>query len=126
MISEWMNQYIGLPFEECNCWQLICRVYRDQLAIQLPFLDDQYTDPYDREAISKLYETELARVWLRVEIPKLFTAVVFRLQGQLWHVGMVVDEGTMLHTHYGIDSALERFTNRIWEHRLEGFYDYVG
>jgi hypothetical protein len=126
MIPDWVKQYIGLPFEVCNCWQLICRVYRDQLAIRLPFLDDQYADPFDREAISKLYETVLAQVWLRTDTPELLTAAVFRMQGQLWHVGLVITKDTMLHTHPKIDSSLERFNNKIWAHRIEGFYKYVG
>ena len=126
MIPAWVNQYIGLPFEQCNCWQLVCRVYREQLSIRLPFLDDRYENPYDKQAIAKLYQGELERVWLKTDCPTVFSAAVFRIQGQLWHVGIVVDKDTMLHTYDHINSALERFNNSVWQHRIEGFYNYVG
>ena len=124
MINSWVKDYIGIPFNACNCWQLICRIYRDRLKIELPYLDDRYADPYDKGAISEIYTAELARVWQRTESPAEYSAVVFNIQGQPWHVGCVVAKNTMLHTHDRIDSCVERFNTSIWQHRIEGYYNY--
>ena len=126
MIPHWVKNYVGLPFEHCNCWQLVCRVYRDQLGIRLPFLDDDYSDPYDKTAIAKLYEAELARVWQRIAAPEPFACIVFRIQNQLWHVGLCLDADNMLHSYEKIDAAVERFTTKLWQPRIEGFYTYIG
>lgn len=126
MFPNWVNKYIGTPFEDCNCWQLICRVYRDQLGIELPDLEARYEDPQDRAAIKKLYHSELARIWRRTDMPELFTAVVFRIRGQLWHVGLVLTDKFMLHSFENVDCVIESYGASAWRHRIEGFYNYAG
>ena len=126
MIPAWVKDYIGIPFEACNCWQLMCLIYRDRLGLKLPYLDDRYQDAWDQVKISELYAAELARVWRPTEHPVEFSAVVFNIQGRPWHVGCVVAKNTMLHTHDRIDSCVERFNTSIWQHRIEGFYNYKG
>ncbi len=125
-IPTWANLYIGLPFEQFNCWQLVCKVYREQLGIRLPNLEGRYGSPDDKKAVRDLYNTELPRVWQRVEHPDIFTAVVFNVCGQPWHVGVIVAKTFMLHTFNKIDAVIERYTNKVWNRRIEGFYNYVG
>ena len=127
MIPDWVKTYIGTPFEVCNCWQLVCRVYRDQLDIVLPDLENSYRDPKDRLAIAALYERELKRCWQPTREAALFTAVVFLIRGQPWHVGLVIDAENefMLHTFEHIDCVLERYSLSVWRRRIEGFYNYV-
>jgi len=125
-IPAWVKDYVGISFEVCNCWQLMCLIYRDQLNIKLPYLDNRYVDAWDQNKISELYAAELARVWQPTETPAVFSAVVFKIQGNPWHVGCVIAKDTMLHTHYRINAAVERFNNALWRHRIEGFYNYVG
>ena len=124
MLPTWVKNYVGIPFEQVNCWQLVCKIYREQLAIDLPYLDDDYADALDKAAIANLYERELATVWQKVHTPTPFDCIVFRIQGQLWHVGLIVAKNEMLHTHDKIDSTVERYNTRLWRHRIDGFYKY--
>lgn len=126
MFPKWVNEYIGLEFERANCWQLICKVYKEQFGIELPFLDDKYASAMDRKSIKNLYNSEIPRVWRRVESPVIGDAIVMRIMGQPWHVGVIVSSEFMLHTQKGLHAVIEKFTSLIWRHRIIGFYHYVG
>ena len=119
------KKYIGIPFEKMNCWELICHYYGSELGIVLPSHEKNYRDADDKKTISRLYESEIAsKTWPRVENPKYPDVAVFRIAGYLWHAGLILNDGKMLHTQRGCDSVIESFRNARWKNRLYGFYRY--
>jgi cell wall-associated NlpC family hydrolase len=52
-------------------------------------------------------------------------AIVLRIMGRAWHVGIVIDPaGWFLHTRPGVGSCLERWDAIRWVRRVMGFYRY--
>jgi len=119
------NEYIGIPFSKMDCWQLVCHYYKAEFKIMLPAHEKKYKSPSDRKAIEKLYEKEIAeKTWLSVKDPQYPDIAVFKINGSLWHCGIIVGKNKMLHTQRGCDSVIERYNNARWENRLYGFYRY--
>lgn len=121
------EKYIGIPFAEMDCWQLICHYYANELGIALPCYLDEYVDADDILNIRRIYDRETAnRTWPAVADPRYPDLAVFKINGYLWHVGIVVDEikKMMLHTQRGCSSVIERYDSMRWNRRLYGFYRY--
>ena len=125
MFPVWVKDYIGIPFEELNCWQLFCRVYEEQFNIILPLFKNEYAGPMDKKNIKKLYEREVPISWIKVNPPEIGDAILLRVQGQPWHVGIIVASKHMLHTQEAMSSIIEKITGPIWRNRIMGFYHYV-
>jgi cell wall-associated NlpC family hydrolase len=126
-IPAWVNAYIGLPFIEYNCYNLTRMVYADQLNIDLPDLDEEYSNSFDVKSIARLYMREMEANWEKIEVPVFGCMAVFRVRGVLWHCGIIVNNRFMLHTqNKNINSCLELFDNINWKVKTVGFYSYVG
>jgi cell wall-associated NlpC family hydrolase len=121
---DWVDQYIGIPFTEYNCWQLVRKVYREQFNIDLPLLDNEYFNHMDRTNIEKLYNRELAINWKKQDVPRIGDCVVMRIRNQPWHVGIIISKDTMLHTENKLEAVRERFTGPAWKNNIIGFYRY--
>jgi len=119
------NRYIGIPYEKLRCWELICHYYANELGIALPTHENNYRDENDQKTISMLYRHEIAlKRWLEVDKPKYPDIAVFKINGHLWHCGIVVGNMKMLHTQRGCQSVIESYKNARWKNRLYGFFRY--
>ena len=117
------KKYIGIPFDVMNCWQFICHYFRTEFTIELPDFNDEYTDADDKEKIVRLYERETAnRIWPPTDHPQHPDIVVFKINGYLWHAGIVLGDRRMLHTQRGCNSVIEKYNSHRWRNRLHGFY----
>jgi cell wall-associated NlpC family hydrolase len=126
-IPPWVDAYIGLPFVEIDCYNLVRKVYAEQFTIDLPDLTEEYKNAFDIDSISGLYVREIGQNWILLEEPVFGCVPVFRVKGQLWHCGMVVNRDLMLHTQdESINSCLELFDSLEWKNKRVGFYSYVG
>jgi len=129
----WTDDYIEIPFlpdgrdrNGCDCWGLVCLVYREKLGIELP----EYKGVFEAQTIAQL--KNVARVmerekesWVRVEKPHEFDVVMIRSGAYAWHVGIVIDRRRMLHVMSGINSTVEEYTGMDWKNRIEEFRRYV-
>ena len=123
MIPSWVEKYVGLPFEIYNCWQLICLVYKKEFNTLIPTYENEYDDALDKEKISKIYAREL-KLWVKTDVPKPPDIVVCRVKGQPWHAGIMLDEGTMLHTLKHVNAIVEHYDRFVWKNRVLGFWRY--
>lgn len=98
----WWGAYIGLPYTECHCWELVRRVYAEHLGIHLhPFAE---IDPDNlREVVRHMAAGE--REWTRVDTPQPFDVVVMRRHRLPIHVGVVTRPGWVLHTERETDAV---------------------
>lgn len=124
-----MDQYVGIPYlaegrdwRGCDCWGLVVLTYRERLGIELPS-HAGYVDPLSVEAAATVAIGKLA--WQQVESPQPMDVVLFRVNGQPHHIGLVIRDGWMLHTVAGKDSCIEPYMRPYWSARVEGFYRYV-
>lgn len=124
MLPTWVAKYVGLPFDQYDCWQLVCLVYKNELDITLDTYKNEYYDALDRENIATIYVREMQQVYFKVDTPEEFDVVVCRVKGQPWHTGIVIEPGEMLHTQRYIDAAVERYDQFTWKNRILGFYRY--
>jgi cell wall-associated NlpC family hydrolase len=122
-----LNKYIGLPYEQYDCWQFICHYYNQELGILLPTFAGEYRNGADHQNINRIYTRELARqIWPAIEDARWPDLAVFHIDGEDWHAGIVVGAKHMLHIQKGCNSVIEKFTNLRWKNRLYGFYRYQG
>ena len=124
MLPSWVKKYVGLSFEEYNCWQLVCLIYKNELNIILDTYKNEYYDPLDRENIGSIYAREMAHTYIKIDKPKMFDVVVCRVRGQPWHTGTVIAPNEMLHTQRYINAVVERYDQFTWKNRILGFYRY--
>jgi cell wall-associated NlpC family hydrolase len=124
MIPHWVNDYIGLPFEEFNCWDLFRKVYREQFNIHLPDFKNEYNSHMDGRRIKKIMRRELYLNWSKKEIPKIGDGIALNIRDEPWHVGIVVSDESMLHTYNKISSCIESFKGPMWQNNIVGFYRY--
>lgn len=124
------SDYIGIPYRAegrdragCDCWGLVVLIYREQLGIELPS-HTGYGDPLSAAAAATVAVGRQA--WLPVDTPQPFDLVLFNVNGQPHHIGLVIRPGWMLHTAAGKDSCIENYLRPYWRARIEGFYRHVG
>lgn len=124
-----VSEYVGLPYAPVgrgpthfDCYGLIQKLYRERLGIELPD-HTGYTDVQSLEAIA-LLEAGKAD-WIDVEQPAPWDAVLFKVEGEFHHIGMVIGDGWMIHTTQPTDAALARYTHWRYKPRIEGFYRYA-
>ena len=124
MLPSWVSKYVGLPFEEYNCWQLVCLVYKNELNIILDDYKNEYHNAIDRENIASIYTREMHRTYIKIDNPQAFDVVVCRVRGQPWHTGIVIESNQMLHTQRYINAVVEYYDRFNWKNRILGFYRY--
>lgn len=129
----WTADFIGIPFIDhgsdfagCDCWGLVCLVYRERFGIRLPAYGGGYRDSRDGEQIETLCGIEAARAWQPTAWPAEGDVVLLRIEGRPWHVGVAVAPGLMLHTLRGAEAVLEYYEGKTWKNRIEGFYRHRG
>lgn len=127
------DKYIDIPFvangndiNGCDCWRLICLVYREMLNIELPTFPEIKLDA-TKESLLKITRAfkENKQKWNSVKNPKPFDVVLIRTGNMLFHAGLVIGKGMMLHIDKGINSTIEKYTSNLWKKKIEGFYRYV-
>ncbi len=126
-MTENLSQYVGLSYDDYDCWQLIRLYYRQELGIRLPFFRGQYENGADGRNTRRLYLAEIAsKIWIEVMDQKYPDLVLFIINGKMPHVGLVVNKTEMLHVQRAGGSAIENFYNFRWNKRRLGFYRYAG
>ena len=109
-MHHWIN-YIGIPYDRYNCWELIRLIYLDILGIDLGSQDTQSNGSH--------YDN-----WLVVPKGKEHTydVLLFKEWEDHRHVGLVIKTGRFIHTRAGVGSSTESYKASQWAHRLKAIY----
>jgi cell wall-associated NlpC family hydrolase len=115
-------QYVGAEYELRGCWELLRRVYAEQLGVELPSYAERAED-MDRAKLSALIESERT-AWLAIPAgaEQAGDAALFRVMGHDSHIGVVVGAGWMLHARPGTNAVIESYRGPQWARRLQHFY----
>lgn len=130
--------YVGIPFlnwgrsiSGCDCGGLIILVYADQLGVHL---DDHFgtylsaLDPSDA-SVALTIERDCGE-WARVDTPQPMDVALLSVPSRKGifsgHVGLVVDEDTMIHSTSSAEQAvLASLAGIEWGKRVEGYYRHA-
>jgi len=132
-----VERYLHIPFtntgagwDGCNCWGLICLIYREELGISLPLFNGVPATSL-REA-TRLFQAH-NRQWAPVDDPQPYDVVGMRgasvINGRSLslqsHVGIVADGGLILHTEAGVGPAVLPITDPLIAPRIVEFRRYA-
>jgi len=81
--------------------------------------------PGDRAARAELFYDRVQE-WKRLDSPKPYCGVAFRVGRYVSHIGVVLEDcQRFMHVDEGIGVAVERLDAPRWEKRVAGFYEYA-
>lgn len=130
---SWSNCYIGIPYadfgrtrEGCDCWGLVCIVYRASLGIRLPEYLGAYSSTDEHAEIASIISAEkVSPLWMPVTgSPRPFDLALFRRGRWSTHVGIVIRDGLMIHMVEGDCAKAQTYRDGPYKHRFEGHYRY--
>jgi cell wall-associated NlpC family hydrolase len=130
VIPAWVAAYVGLPFREygrdrdgVDCWGLCRLVWAERFGITVPSYSDHYTSTEDREELGRLVRGERGP-WREIPaaVARAGDGLLFRVQGEPIHVGVVVDAPWFLHVERGVNACVDQWDSPRWARRLLGVY----
>ncbi len=122
-----VKKFIGVPFEELNCWDLFRAMYVELFGVFLPDFDGEYSCAVARKETSKIFERETEK-WISIPAgeEKFGDAVVLYILGLPCHIGFVTENGFMIHSQEGTASSHESYRDSIgWKSRKKSFYRHA-
>ena len=108
--------YIGLPYETYDCYEIIQKFYKEVMGRDLESL---YVARPTRSETQDILEDEKQR-FLEVTTPRCGDIIVFRVLGLSSHVGMYVNNDVFFHSRKSTNSCLEKLS--VWKKRVVGYY----
>ena len=128
-VNTIVRKYIGIPFRDhgagfdgCDCYGLVCLLYREEFGLYLPQVGDLYDTAYNRHRVDSLLTSETRGLPWCMDVTgqgyQPFDMLVFRIAGTDHHVGLYVREGIMLHVIEGASAGLEHYDGVRWGRQL--------
>ena len=115
---ERILKYIGRPYEDYNCFDLVKDFYQDFFSLDLRHYYEGLDVP-DRDQIQSLVVSGIGD-FDRSEIPQFGDLVVINLHGYACHIGVWLPENKLLHTIKGVGSCIEPV--KKYARLLDGYY----
>lgn len=127
ILPAWVSKYNRIRFNDFNCWQLVCKIYREQFSIHLPSYDNDYKDADDLDNIQVLTERESKTEWAQVQKPNVGDLVLLRIKDIPCHIGVCVDphKHLMIHVMKDVDVTIEDYSLPKWVNRKPEFFRHV-
>lgn len=130
MNDKWSNGYVGLPFKYdgrdrsgVDCYGLVCLIYKEQLNIELNPFSGVFVDhtPGTLLKVADIMRKDREN-WKTGKDVKEFDMIQLRTGRHAFHVGVAIDNKTMIHIEAGIDCVIEKLTSAMWKDRIEWIY----
>jgi cell wall-associated NlpC family hydrolase len=124
-MSAWAARYVGTPYDDAHCWELVRRVFRDLRGIALPSYGE--IDARDLAAVARgMASAQTRDPWAVVDSPREFDIVLLRGRARVWHVGVMVDATGILHTERATNAVLVQRLDPAISGRVTGFRRWLG
>ncbi|MGK7664264.1 MULTISPECIES: C40 family peptidase [unclassified Marinovum] len=132
-MTDWINRFVGIPYEEfgrtrlgCDCWGLACVIYQEELGISLPEYLGEGAEGEHAEIAALVAEEAASPLWVPVQGAAVaFDVAVFRRGSWNTHVGIVIRHGLMIHVAAGDCAKVQSYAQGLWKPRLNGLYRHV-
>lgn len=111
---HWSNRYVGIPFVDggrtmrgCDCWGIVCAVYKRECGIELPGYGDISASELNAIAF-EIAKESAKEPWhlLNAGQQRDFDVAVMHRRREAFHVGIAVDSDKVLHIDAKTDSVL--------------------
>lgn len=132
-LPAWVAQYVGVPFldhgrdpQGWDCYGVVHYVLRTHFGIEIPSYAEAYHTTTDRDEIAALLRDEIRTPWRPVNLAEARPgdALVFRIEGAVGHVALLIAPGRFLHVDRQIATVIDRLDHPRWTRRLCGVYRY--
>lgn len=126
MAPSWLTELISVPFVEkgrtlagCDCWGMVRLALARGFHVETPDYSEDYPTTTDRAEIAALMNRESIG-WAEVPLAQAAAGdvVLFRIQGQVCHAGLVIAPPMFLHCQQGVGTVLERWDRALWIRRV--------
>ncbi|MDR2663080.1 MAG: C40 family peptidase [Treponema sp.] len=130
MIPSWVEGYIGIPFVSggrdragCDCYGLVRLVLSEQFGYTLPLLNTGYVNACRTEETAPLFKEHLPLLaGCKISRAEPGAVAVIRFSGRASHVGIFVDDRSILHSIAGIGAFCTAVNHASVRGALEGIY----
>ncbi len=104
------QKYIGINYDELNCWGFIELIFKNEFGIIIGNYDNQV------ELLKK-------NLWIKISLgyEKKFDVIVFR-NGFRRHVGMVIGNSKFIHCIENKNSCIESYLDCKWKYQIASIY----
>lgn len=120
------SDYVGIPYRAHGtdrggvyCYGLLQLVYAEMLGIDLPSRD--HIADYGVVRGEAIRDDIEAGIWREVDEPKPFDAVLYRMLGNDFHIGIATSRRHVLHANRP-QVVIIPFSDPKWTRRLTGIY----
>lgn len=115
-----VGDFIGIPYEKMNCWELCVYFYHKVLGYELKHY--YQGEVIGLEKVKKAHDLIYTNIgsFEKVEDPKFGDLMLLSVLGIESHIGIYIDNNVFLHTRKNTGSVLDRVSR--WAHRLSGYY----
>ena len=133
-MAHWTDDLLALPWKDkgrdrngVDCWGLCRLAFAEKRHILLPSYHDSYATTIDGAVIERTISAEMTGLVLPVAegdaLPWDF--VLMREGPRAVHVGLVAEDGRMLHIERSSTSRVQRWGDPEFRLRIVGFYRLV-
>jgi len=133
-LSAWARDLVrcAVPFkphgrtrEGLDCWGVVWLGFTECLGYNIPSYTEEYTpkDLYDFEKLEDIIGKYMPG-WTEVTKHRAGDVVLMRLAGRPIHVGLVIENGVMLHIEERINLCVEKYGSPLWKNRIVGVYRF--
>lgn len=119
--------YIGIDFNELDCYGLVRKFYFHQFSIELEDFGMKYGDGDLRYFVKvNMNFRKYAEAWHKTDKPKYGSVIAMRLDSRMpkivTHFAIAINEHEMIHTTRNGNSRLEPIAR--YHNLIEGIYNY--
>lgn len=117
-----INDYIGTPFNDLDCYALVRAIYKTEHGIELLNPNIKHDE---NVKIYHKFAYEVAKHWVKCH-PKKGAVVAIRYNMEhprfVTHFGYCINEFSFIHTTKETGAIVEKLSNI--KNLIEGFYEY--
>lgn len=122
-----LSKYIGLPYVKygrdvktgLDCYGLVVHIYKQEFNIELDALTNITTEHGYTRASKELVNTQSYKEFIEVTGErKLGDIILISFAGNPLHVGMAINENSMIHSNEGIDCVIEDIRGTVWRNKI--------
>lgn len=118
MLKTDLFKYIGRPYKQYNCFDLVKEFYKDQFDLDLKNYFDGPEVPGRHEVQSLIVSNK--GDFIQIGVPEFGDIVIMFIRGIPCHMGVCIGGGKFLHAHEKADSCIDSL--KRWSNMVEGFY----